>query len=424
MSDYLSATVSPLLNGALDRSASRRESQISLSLIRSPSCKSIEPTSNSPHSPIYALNDDALLNIFYLYRPAILDEYEDENGDLTLDWDHQRWWYKLAHVSRRWRYLVLASPSYLDLHLFCTHGVPVAEMLAHSPPLPLTIFYDDPYHGMTVEDEKDILVALSHRDRVRRICLILSSSTLRKLIVAMDEQFPTLERMYVGCWPDEPTIPFFPRTFQAPNLRHLLLTASPIGSPLLTTTAGLVTLKLGQIPASDLPPNYLLTRLSIMLQLEELLIHFHSPLPNRDLQRQLSQTPNVTLPNLRRFVFRGMSAYLEGLIARISTPVLSVLRVELFHQLTFTIPRLLQFMHTSENFGITSISLNFLRDEFALRTEYRGEPTSVPFSLKTLCTHLDWQVLSAVQIVSGLQPVLSAVEQLRLSHEDHNRSSE
>jgi hypothetical protein len=415
----------PLIR-TLSRRGPGRESQHSLFLICSPIRESIEPTRNRPHSPIYTLNDDVLLNLFYLYQLNSADDFEDEDGDWIVEWNHQRWWYKLAQVCRRWRYLILASPSYLDLRLLCTYGVPVADMLAHSPPLPLSILYNNEDREMSTEDEEGALLALNHRDRVRRICLELPASTLRKLILVMDELFPNLERMYVWCRPDEPTIPVFPGTFQAPNLRHLLLvTASlPIGLPLLTTTAGLVTLKLGEIPASaHLTPNYFLTRLSIMLQLEELMIRFQSALPNRDLQRQLLQTPNmsqVTLPNLRRFQFLGTSAYLEGLVAQIITPVLSVLRVELFNQLTFTVPRLLQLMSTSENLSLMAIWLYFRRDGFLLGIK----PEESTFFLLVLCRHLDWQVSSAVQIVSGLQPVLSAVEQLTLIHGVHDLSSE
>ena len=104
-------------------------------------------------------------------------------------------------------------------------------------------------------------------------------------------------------------------TFLAPHLRHLYLwpAALPIGSPLLTTTAGLVTLVLADIPPSAyFPPTSLLTWLSLMLQLESLEIQFLFPqiLPNRDVERQLLDTP-ITLPNLRKFFFKGVSAYLK-----------------------------------------------------------------------------------------------------------------
>jgi hypothetical protein len=67
--------------------------------------------------------------------------------------------------------VILESPSGLDLHLVCTFGVPVADMLAHSPPLPLTLWYSKLDREMTTEDEEGALLALSHRDRVHRVSL-------------------------------------------------------------------------------------------------------------------------------------------------------------------------------------------------------------------------------------------------------------
>jgi F-box-like len=210
--------------------------------------------SNRRHSPIHILNDDVLLNIFHLYRLAEPDEYEDENGVFNVEWYRQRWWYKLAHVCRQWRNIILESPSRLDLHLFCANGVPIADMLTHSPPLPLTICYDSA--EITAEDESGILLALSHRDRVGRIDL-RGLPNVEKFVMAMDDQFPLLERMYISSQ-NEVALPV---TFQAPNLRHLILwTASlPIGSPSITNTAGLVHSLASQYPNIRLFPSKLYT---------------------------------------------------------------------------------------------------------------------------------------------------------------------
>jgi hypothetical protein len=95
-----------------------------------------------------------------------------------------------------------------------------------------------------------------------------------------------------------------------------------------------------------------------------------------------------------------------------------------FNQRTFTVPCLLQFIRTSKNLGLTTIWFHFLSDGLVLRREFPRKSAITPFFIKVLCRHLDRQVSSAVQIVSGLQPVLSSVEQLTLSHEVHNQSSE
>ncbi|KAI0247543.1 hypothetical protein BJV78DRAFT_909302 [Lactifluus subvellereus] len=386
---------------------------------------------HSRDSPIHTLNDDVLLNIFYLYRLDVPDEY-DENGRPNFDWDDsdQRWWYKLVQVCRRWRYLILASPSRLDLHLLCTNGVPIADMLAHSPPLPLSIYYSDLY-PVTLEDKEGILLALRHSDRVHYITLDLLSPKLRKIMTTMDNHFPILERLYIQSLQfGDNTSLVLPRTFQAPHLRHLSLShaALPIGSPLLTTTLGLVTLELGDIPPSAyFPPSYLLTRLSLMPQLEILVIEFHSPLPNRDFERQLLHTPTMThimLPNLRELSFKGVSAYLEDLLPRISTPVLGMLYIELFHQLTFTVSHLVQFMDTPGILRFSTVLLAFDYDHARLRFFQPGKADYPPFRMQVNCRHLDQQVAFAVQILTALQPVLLVVEKLKLRHEEHIQSLE
>jgi hypothetical protein len=385
-------------------------------------------TTNRRHSPIRSLNGDVLLNIFYLYRLDFPVEYENCDGELYFYWDHQRWWYKLAHVCRLWRNLILASPSRLDLNLLCTYGVPVADMLAFSPLLPLTIYYEGGDRRITAEDESGILLALSHRERVRHISFCVPpvghTNVLSKFVMAMDDQFPILECLYI----DSQTEEVLPVAFQAPNLRHLLLsTTSPsIRSTLLTTIASLVSLALTNIPASAyFPPGYLLTQLSFMLQLETFVIGFHSPLPNRDVERQLfhaTDIPQITLPNLCWFAFQGTSAYFEGLVARISAPSLSVLEVYLFNQLTFTVPCLSQFLLASENLRFNAVKVVFNGDFVHFKAAHSKEIP--PLQLQIKCGHLDWQVASVVQIFTTLSPVLSAVDEVTLSYVEHNQSSE
>jgi hypothetical protein len=355
------------------------------------------------------LNDDVLLNVFKIYLLDIRGEEEEEN-------DRQRWWYKLAHVSRGWRSLIFASQVQLDLHLLCTYGVPVAEMLAHSPPLPLTIFYNKDDREMTEEDEEGVLLSLSRcHDRVRRIAL---ASNLGKSITAIDKVFPVLERICIRSRADGSTRLVFPGTFQAPNLRHLW-TAS-IGYPLLTNTATLVNLELIDIPtSSSFPPSYIRTRILLMPQLETLVIHFRLP-PSSDVETQPSNTPVETqfLLHLHLVPFRGLSAYLEGLVARISAPVLDVLDVQFSNQLTFTqaVPRLQQFMQTSENFKFSAVQITFGRDVVDLMAVSNQSGWQHPpfLRLRIGCLHLDWQVSSVVQVFGTLSPTLSVLENLVL----------
>jgi hypothetical protein len=422
------------INYPLIRSAGRREPsrefQIFVSLICSHTCDLIrlnrDSNTSRRHSPtittsIQILNDDVLLNIFHLYR------LENEYGDgvvRVFAWHRQRWWYKLAHVCRLWRNIILQSPSRLDLHLLCTNGVPVADMLAHSPPLPLTICYSTISREITVDDESGISLALSCRDRVHRIHFWMLPN-VRKFVSVTDDQFPILEHIYIVSGPEVD----LPVTFQAPNLRHLSLWGAslPIGSPLLTTAAaGLVTLSLHNIPSSAcFPPSYILTRLSLMLQLENLSIHFDSPLPNRDIERPLPQTPSITpviLPNLCRLEFQGTATYLDDLVAPISAPSLNTLRVYLVNRPSPTVPCLLQFMQTSKNLTFNAVQVTF--SVLAVTLHVVPLKPDTPFILNIKCRYLDWQVASAVELFGTLSPVLSVVEKVTFSYQERNQLSE
>src|SRR5260221_1979211 len=99
------------------------------------------------------------------------------------EWNYrERWWYKLTHVCQRWRKLIFASASYLGVCLVCTYGTPVANMLAHSPPLPLIVDYADETRGLTVEGGEGLWLALlpERRDPVPRIRLLVHESFLWK----------------------------------------------------------------------------------------------------------------------------------------------------------------------------------------------------------------------------------------------------
>jgi hypothetical protein len=388
----------------------------------------IAPPNNRRSAPVYRLNDDSLLNIFYHYQHLFLQSYEDV---LTFpDWDNARWWYKPAQVCQQWRHLILASPLRLGLNLICTYGTPVADMLAHSPSLPLIINYLNDFYKVSAEDEEGILLALQHRDRVRRIGLRMPAANLPKYIKAMDGEFPILERLFI--WPpDQEDISWvLSKTLQAPHLGQLSLyhAALPAGSLLLTTIVGLTSLEPRHIPLSGyFPPSYLIARLSSMPHLECLSIGFNSPIPTRNVERQplhpLSGT-HVTLPNLCTLFFVGVSAYLERVLAQISAPLLDTLQIWLFSQLSFTVPSLFRFIKT-DDFSFRFPQLIFHAEHVELTAEpWEGDRDRVtPLNVVISCRHIDWQVSAVAQIPTH-SPVLSVVDGLALLYEEHIPSSE
>jgi len=391
-----------------------------------------KPTVDRYHSTsIHILDDDSLLNIFRLYRPVLIDEEKDDEIDILIreEWKRERWWYKLVQVCRRWRYLILGSASHLGLCLLCTYGTPVADMLAHSPPLPLIIDHFNESLDITIEDEEDLLLALQHRDRVRRIRLHMPVTNLRKLLIAIDEEFPMLEYLFLWNPNDDNTSLILPKTFQAPHLQRLILEdiVYPIGSPLITTAVGLVTLILSIPPSPYISPYQFLLWLSPLPQLETLGIGFFHHIPTHDVERQVLHMPitiHVTLPNLRWLVFSGVSAYLEGLLPHITTPHLERFQIKFFNQPTISIPHLQQFM-TTKKFRFNCAKITFSEGVVSVWMHPREWRGLERFSMMLMdCRPLDQQVASLAQISNALRAALSAVEYLTLMYLRSSISSE
>jgi hypothetical protein len=386
---------------------------------------------------IHILDDDCLLHVFQLYRPFLLGE--DDADDRRLfggesGWVRGRWWYRLAHVCQRWRDIILGSASYLDLSLVCTYGTPVADMLEHSPPLPLDIDFYEKFRDVTAEDEEGAILALKKRDRVRRVRIRIPVTGQQKLIAAMDDEYPILEYLVIGLpIEDTSTILMFPETLRAPHLRHLTLRgfALPVESQLLTSAVGLVTLYLIMVHQSTyFHPNTLLQWISLMPRLETLTIFFKFPVPNHGVERQIAHTPliaPVTLPNLHHFQFHGISTYLEAIGHRIATPRLKKLRVNFFNQLTYFVPHLLHLVNTSKNLGFASASLGFFDKQadvvvYPNVEAFKADVYALGITL--MCSHLDRQVSSVAQISYSLSQIFSVVEDLFLQHKVHSHSPE
>ena len=156
-----------------------------------------------------------------------------------------------------------------------------------------------------------------------------------------------------------------------------------------------------------------------MPQLEVLGISFHSPVPNREVM-QLLDTPtmtNITLPNLRWFGFCGVSAYLEALLPRITTPLLEKLEIGFFNQLTFSLPHLFRFISTKENFRFRSAEFQFSPRALTLLVYPHHGAKTYTLGMDVLSTHLDWEVASATQIFDALRAAFSTVEHITLRYE-------
>jgi hypothetical protein len=124
----------------------------------------------------------------------------------------------------------------------------------------------------------------------------------------------------------------------------------------------------------------------------------------------------VTLPNLKYFRFQGVSAYLECHVAQIEATRLERLDITLFNQIAFVLPHLSRFINTTEALELSNVTIFFDYKYFTIM-DRKGYGVPFEFSLRVMCSELDWQIDSASQICSALMSTLSGVQKLKLDHE-------
>jgi hypothetical protein len=274
------------------------------------------------------LPDDVLLDMFDFYR---------------MDFQYYPWrWHTLAHVCRRWRCLVFASPRRLDLQFLCTPRTPVRELLEFLPPaMPIMISNwsssSPPYDPLSLEDGSQVVSALEYRDRVRWLHLDgVTGPLLEKMAAKMQEAFP--EMTFVRLWSDESDdeavtapVPVLPEAFlggSSPRLQTFWLCGVPFPHlpRLLLSTKDLTTLRLENIPdAGYIPCEDMVAGLSTATKLETLTIEFQSMHhPHRDGtgQRPATSPPRVALPALTLFKFSGNGAYFDSFVVRFESHLL------------------------------------------------------------------------------------------------------
>jgi hypothetical protein len=237
----------------------------------------------------------------------------------------------------------------------------------------------------------------------------------------MNRLFPRLEDLsLLSTTTEEPSL-VLPETLQAPDLRRLSLhgIGLPKGLSLLSSTIALSTLSLTHIRDSCyFPPGHLVSQLQGLPNLEELSIGFAVPLPPPSREKELlpAPIPPVTLPALKRLMFRGVGVYLDNLVAQINTPLLERLSLTILFELSFTFVNLTGFIHRAKVFGCLVARVVFNKEGASVFAGYYEQWGIGRFSLhvNVSCEPLDWQIDSATQVCSALGQVLSAVEELTL----------
>ena len=269
-------------------------------------------------------------------------------------------------------------------------------------------------------EDYDFDAAIVHHDHVCEINLsYLTRSQLQRLASAMRVQLPALTHLLLGSFDDGNPAPALPDGFlhgSAPRLLSLKLNS--IGFPalpkLLLSATDLGRLTLENIPHSGyISPEAIVTGLAVLANLKSLIVEFGSPLsPTNSDSRPPAPPIRTVLPALTCFEFKGVSEYLEHLLARVDAPSLDSISITFFHQLIFDIPQLAQFMKRTTRFE----ALNEAHVDFGPSCVQVGYLPPQVFDgksgLRILCGMLDLQLSSLTQVSTSFYPSISTVEHL------------
>jgi hypothetical protein len=375
---------------------------------------------------IDVLPDDVLLVIFDLCV------YQDEGQDLSqlrpYDFPKRKEiesWQALVHVCQRWRSVVFGSPRHLDLLLVCSTNTPARDTLDVWPDLPLFI------QGMVIlsKHPHNIIPVLQRRDRVCRIHLELENSKVEEVLAAMQVPFPELTYLRLGSFGVGPaTTAVLPDSFLggcAPHLRSLSLSGIPFpGLPkLILSATHLAYLDLDKISHSGyVSPEAMVTALSTLGSLERLSLGFVSPRSRPDQASRLPPPPTRTLlPVLTTLKFKGVSEYLEDLVARIDAPRLSDFRITFFNDIVFDTSQLARFIYRTPISSKARKTACVLFEDAAARINFSsagGKYLSVGIS----CEGFDWQVSSLEQLFTSFLSLISTSDYLYIYETPPHRS--
>jgi hypothetical protein len=370
--------------------------------------------------PTDMLPDDVLLAIFdfcavpdlvLLSKPGMKKEIEA--------------WQLLVHVCRRWRILVFGSPHRFNLRLVCKAKTPARDTLDVWPALPLLI-WDEGYQSEGSEGLDNVISVFERSDRVRQIRLSIPASEWEKVSAAIQVPFPELT--YLALWSSEELLTVLPDSFlggSAPRLRHLSLRCIPFPglSKLLLSANHLTSLLLLNIPHSGyISPETMATALSALTSLWSLSLEFASPRSRPD---QASRRPppltRKVLPFLSSLTFKGVSEYLEELVARIDGPQAPLFRLDItfFNDLVFDIPQTIRFIRRTPSLGggLIKARVFFQNDAAIVVLASRSSGLKV----KILCGEPDWQVLSLEQVCTSSLLPLSTLEDLYIYEHPYSK---
>jgi hypothetical protein len=350
-----------------------------------------------------------LLEIFDSYRQAI-DSYDRQ-------WRWKCIWFSLAHVCRKWRAVVFASASRLDLGIPVGPDKPRHIKTILSGSLPILVNYRCRYRDITGSALWRMRAALKHHDRVRGISFEGSGANFDKFIKATNFPFPLLESLSLRLrYGDKQKLP---DTFlRGPDLSDLHLQRLKLMRVSLTSISGFLLSATALIhltllidtafaPSSE---TSLLACLQGMPSLRHLKLTISSRLPSQP------STPKdiVPLSKLSSFRYVGHSVFLDTLMAGLSAPSLRHVGIRFFGRMwlpTVHFPRFINEMKERYH----AVHVSFQTRVFRLSLLTQSECISRCEPRFNLGPFLRRSPVSIIRMSAALSMKFTTVEELRFA---------
>ncbi|KAF8484019.1 hypothetical protein DFH94DRAFT_334845 [Russula ochroleuca] len=356
--------------------------------------------------------DEVLLEIFDSYRQAI-DSYDHQ-------WRKRHMWISLTHVCRKWRAVVFASASRLDLGITVGPEKPDHIKTILSGPLPISIDYRHMYKNITDSALWRIHAALRHHDRVREISFEGTGANFDKFIKATNCPFPSLESLVLHfryCYESK-----LPDTFlRGPNLSDLHLRRLGLKHVSLTSISGFL---LSATALADLslvidtafnPSSE--TSLLACLQGMPSLCHLNLTISSESPSQPSIPKDIVLLSKLIRFRYGGHSVFLDTLMAGLSAPSLNYVGIRLSDEIwppSVHLPRFINEMKERYH----AVHVYFKNRGFRLLLLTRSECINQHMPGVKLGPFLRRSSDSTIRMSCALSMKFTTVEELRLAFDN------
>jgi hypothetical protein len=253
---------------------------------------------------------------------------------------------------------------------------------------------------------------------------------VESLFTVMQEPFPALEDLILESVNNTAALPDTFLGGSVPRLQSLGLINIPFpGLPkLLLSSNDLFRLVLQKIPNTGyISPEAMATCVSALTRLEMLTIEFQPPAYSTSRLGRPSPLPRFVLPALTTFDFRGISEYLEVLMARIDALLLQSIDIIFFNR-PFYIQQLPHFFirHAGMFRPYNQASVVFDGHLVAIKLHPSEEKANLSKMLILGISYggVNWQLSSMAKISLEYRSLLSSVEQLDIDEANFSREDD